>query len=476
MDKCGDATTPLDTLEELLQWDHTTVPSVLCGKPLVSWVPKKNDSPQTLVCHDMKGGYLQHDRFVDGCAVEEATPFYVAHWWYMDVFVYFSHHLVTLPPVGWINAAHQHGVLVLGTFITEWEAGAKICSEILSDPEKTRACISQLTLIAKVHNFDGWLINIENVIEYDHLTALQGFLSELTKSMRSALGERSRVVWYDSVIATSGRLKWQDELNALNRPWFDCCDAIFLNYTWTEASLRQTAAEAADRKGSVFVGVDCFGRGTFGDGGWNCCEAFGVCRKLDLSVALFAPGWVCETLPTNELLSDNIQRFWAKLCPFVECRPLTVMPFSTNFSIGFTAEAECGSLRFNLSDQQIQPHSLSGEESRIALRFAADGSSAGVRISSGGKPVRIFRTSIEVDKDIDIVIETWEPVDFQLVVWLGDTDAPDESIISGQSVVPLIRSFRLSSKELLTSSHLVGIGLVAVDEVNVNKLTASYCC
>lgn len=52
--------------------------------------------------------------FADGCTVEKTTPFYVAHWWYMDIFVYFSHHLVTIPPVGWINAAHKHGVRVLG--------------------------------------------------------------------------------------------------------------------------------------------------------------------------------------------------------------------------------------------------------------------------------------------------------------------------------------------------------------------------
>jgi hypothetical protein len=30
----------------------------------------------------------------------------------VDVFVYFSHHLVTVPPPGWIHAAHKHGVKV----------------------------------------------------------------------------------------------------------------------------------------------------------------------------------------------------------------------------------------------------------------------------------------------------------------------------------------------------------------------------
>lgn len=51
-------------------------------------------------------------RFVQGSAVQNPYTFY--HWQYVDIFVYFSHHVVTVPPVGWTNAAHRHGVCVLG--------------------------------------------------------------------------------------------------------------------------------------------------------------------------------------------------------------------------------------------------------------------------------------------------------------------------------------------------------------------------
>lgn len=51
-------------------------------------------------------------RFIQGSATRNPYVFY--HWRYIDVFVYFSHHTVTIPPVCWTNAAHRNGVPVLG--------------------------------------------------------------------------------------------------------------------------------------------------------------------------------------------------------------------------------------------------------------------------------------------------------------------------------------------------------------------------
>lgn len=66
----------------------------------------------------MKGGYLE-DRFVQG-ANDVTDPYIFTHWTNVDVFVYFSHHFITIPPVGWINAAHVHGVQILGKFSEFW--------------------------------------------------------------------------------------------------------------------------------------------------------------------------------------------------------------------------------------------------------------------------------------------------------------------------------------------------------------------
>ena len=56
------------------------------------------------------------------------------------------------------------------------------------------------------------------------------------------------------------------------RPFFDLCDGIFLNYNWTESGLGGSHDLAGERRGEVYVGVDVFGRGCYGGGGFNSCK------------------------------------------------------------------------------------------------------------------------------------------------------------------------------------------------------------
>ena len=69
----------------------------------------------------------------------------------VDTFVYFSHNLVSIPPPAWTNVGHAHGALVLGTFITEWDAGREACAVMLRDDATADRVVDQLVAIATYH-------------------------------------------------------------------------------------------------------------------------------------------------------------------------------------------------------------------------------------------------------------------------------------------------------------------------------------
>ncbi|KAF3604602.1 hypothetical protein F2Q69_00038774 [Brassica cretica] len=203
----------------------------------------------------MKGGYVD-DKWVQGC--ENDAGYAIWHWYLMDVFVYFSHSLVTIPPPCWTNTAHRHGVKVLGTFITEWDEGKATCNEMLATKESAQMYAERLAELATSLGFDGWLINIENEIDEEQIPNLME---------------------YDSV-TVSGDLKWQDHLNNKNKPFFDLCDGIFMNYTWKESYPKLSAEVAGDRKYDVYMGIDVFGRGSFGGGQWTIPSSIGNLSHL----------------------------------------------------------------------------------------------------------------------------------------------------------------------------------------------------
>ena len=51
------------------------------------------------------------------------------------------------------------------------------------------------------------------------------------------------------------------------------------------------------------MGIDAFGRGTYGGGGFNCNIALEKARSNDVSVALFACAWPYEK--HNNAVSDD---------------------------------------------------------------------------------------------------------------------------------------------------------------------------
>ena len=87
-----------------------------------------------------------------------------------------------------------------------------------------------------------------------------------------------------------------------DRCFFDVCDGIFLNYHWNESLLRYSAFKAGARKSDVYAvcplvdhwlfsiphdqGIDVFGRGTFGGGGFNVPKALKAIQEAALSTGI----------------------------------------------------------------------------------------------------------------------------------------------------------------------------------------------
>lgn len=324
---------PIRSIDDLLAW---TPPAEDAAHRLSHWpwVVRRRSrpsgfAPRMLVCHDFKGGYHQEDQATftvstgaQPSASTTAPPppwnAYTFHAWdHTDMFVYFSHARISIPPIDWVTAGHRHGVPVLGTFITEWETGRAEWTSILTNPQRMSAVIKQLVDVADHFHFNGYLLNVENEVAAQHVQRLTAFVKFLRKGLKERLGEeRGLVVWYDAV-TTEGRLSFQNALNDKNKCFFDAADAIFLNYFWRPSSLDLSAQHSGDRNSDVYVGVDCFGRSTYGGGGYDCNVALTEIAQRRQSVALFAPGWTLENASggTWDGFLKADAKFWSRLSP-----------------------------------------------------------------------------------------------------------------------------------------------------------------
>ncbi|KAF3216230.1 hypothetical protein TWF191_009061 [Orbilia oligospora] len=331
---------------------------------------EERDLFKLLVCHDFKGGYQPYE---DSQGVLSEEPVYTLEYLHLvSTFVYFSHHRVTIPPAPWINVMHKNGVRILGTFIVEPGNTTGFSDLLERDANGTFIFVEKLAGIAEYYGFDGWLLNFEEHFPdttFNLETTLK-FIEELRKeSDRRVKG--SEIVWlvslrcfskynwslisismpgrYDS-LTIYNRVVYVNGLSPLNAPFFDVSSALFTNYRWNPlAQLLTTAAlsKVMHRNYDVYMGIDVFGRGTFGGGGWGTGTALSVIRPAGLSAAIFAPGWVFENFDGRNFEERN-RKFWINgeatdtelICrPVAEFAPVweagTEAFFYTDFNRGY---------------------------------------------------------------------------------------------------------------------------------------------
>ncbi|KAJ3113519.1 hypothetical protein HDU96_003301 [Phlyctochytrium bullatum] len=342
---------------------------------------------KVLVCHDYAGGYKM-DAEVQGVTGETAKDQYsMQQWDLVDEFVYFAHERFSIPPPGWVNAAHRNGVFVYATFITEWDGGVMETLKLIYGPGyqgyqlppiepnkpgpytpgKFDPHYAELMVrLAEFYQFDGWFINIESDLQLaEHGEAMSRFVDTLTKLMHERI-PGSKVLWYDS-LTIQGRLRWQDRLSPLNKPFFDRSDGIFVNYTWHPTFPLESSSRAGPRRGDVFTGIDVWGRNTYGGGGFNVHKALRIIAQAGTSVALFAPGWTHEAFE-KDMFSTIEARFWRGIPPLLDLE----LPYDENED---EMTAKTGNLRPGREDWEDLGYVAEFIESRPAgttKRFYTD--------------------------------------------------------------------------------------------------------
>lgn len=293
-----------ETLLELKQWQAGPLDPLLV--PRVPIATRKHSGRKVMVVHDYRNGYLEgEDDSPLGYFPHNNGVRYVLQFPQLcDIFVYFTHHRVTVPPAGWVDSLHRLGIPVLGTLIFE---GVEF-DELLERDEEGFIYVNKLVELTVHYGFDGWLINVEAILQHSPPSDLVLFIGSL-RSLLHLKSPDSQVIWYDSYISTN-KVSYQNGVNERNYDHFENTDVFLTNYWWDESILKSNVKNIGSLGLSkLYVGVDVWGRGsTFGKGGLDIGTPLDSLRVHSSNVGIFAPAWTYEKNPDDFEQVDR--QFW----------------------------------------------------------------------------------------------------------------------------------------------------------------------
>ncbi|KUN23236.1 endo-beta-N-acetylglucosaminidase [Streptomyces antibioticus] len=243
-----------------------------------------------------------------------------AHWAYVDELVFWGgssgEGLILAPNAPIVDAAHRHGVPVLGNiFLPPVAYGGQLRwtrDLVQKDAAGRYPLAERLVAVAAAYGFDGWFVNAETGGGDSALgAAMLGFVREL-KSLAAARGQR--VTWYDSM-TVNGSVSWQGALNSSNQAFFESADDMFVDFRWTASSLASSGTRA-DQLGrsryALWAGVDVEASGWNKSVNWDAIVPSG--RAHLTSLGLYRPEWTRNHLPATRTPGDfhaADDRFWS---------------------------------------------------------------------------------------------------------------------------------------------------------------------
>ncbi|MES4887874.1 endo-beta-N-acetylglucosaminidase [Streptomyces sp. NPDC096012] len=252
-----------------------------------------------------------------------ATADYYAltHWAYLDELVFWGgssgEGLILAPNAPIVDAAHRHGVPVLGNiFLPPTAYGGRLewtRDLVQQDAAGHHPLAAQLVAVAAAHGFDGWFLNAETGGGNTALgTAMLGFVKELN-ALAAAAGQR--VTWYDAM-TVNGTVSWQGALNSQNQAFFQTADDMFVDFRWSANTLAASATRAEqlgrDRY-ALWAGVDVESNGSDTPVSWDAIVP--VTKPHTTSIGFYRPEWTRNHLPADRRAPEDFHeaddRFWS---------------------------------------------------------------------------------------------------------------------------------------------------------------------
>jgi mannosyl-glycoprotein endo-beta-N-acetylglucosaminidase len=328
--------------ESMLAWTAGNDPINVCSVPLAA-------RPAPSGTRIMING-PQYTPGFDGVSQggNNIDVFNFDYWQYVDV-VIAQGTTYSIPAVGWMNACHRNGVLIMGSIMLYWQPGFEdFKTNILASDTTATTAANQLAAIAQYYGFDGWFLDVESFSNTGggggtvNPKILQTFLQTLRAAMQTVT-PNGIVTCYDCVSNTGVVDNYENELDSVNEMYFQngttiVSDAFMPNGDWGSQQLT-TSVSTAQKLGRspLEVYMECFT-----SGGVDTYQQVQQCADAGLSAAPYSAGWTFANR-TDEVSFEQLQEeFWGTgLTPqtgigsVITPRPVpTALPFCTTFNTG----------------------------------------------------------------------------------------------------------------------------------------------
>ena len=389
------------------------------------------------------------------------------YWEYVDELVFWGgsagEGLILAPNPTVIDAAHRHGVRVLGNiFLPPNVFGGQIQwvrDLVQQDASGTFPLARKLVEVAELYGFDGWFVNQETA-------GGDSRLADQVRRFLISIQDHSPLfmTWYDAMVDDGG-ISYQDQLDSVNQEFFQygrtqVSNSMFLNFGWSSEELqrsRDRATALGRNPYDLAAGVDVQSKGYGTTVNWDAVFPAGAPDVV--SLGFYRPDWTFASAASMADFFAREQHFWVGpsgdpqsstpgpwpgIASFIADRsPILSLPFATAFNTGqgrlYAVDGSISSTNGwnNLGLQDLMPSyrwivrgpAGTGLVPSIDPEDSYQGGGASLLLSgpvSGLTIVPLYATRLHVTGEtrLDLVTKAGQPSNVDVGVSLEFRDAP----------------------------------------------------